>query len=214
MSIYFNNFMLHPVLREVMQASMLPVTSIRDLALLKSVSKKFYLFVAEDKNSQKKLDFPTNLSLVVNWADKQIFYINQGFLNYRDIEIAPKEAPRFSLQTVLNVATWLRTNGDSVPIPAHALNTFQARSLKATSYICGMNGPKTSGIADPTRIYFHLWKVKGSPFNVDNQYGKKSFHDLDGFSSTDVEKAEACERYVLDCFLAVYPNGNYIPSTD
>ena len=85
MSISFNNFIMHPALREVMQASMLPVTPVRDLASLKGVSKIFYLFVVEDKNSQKKLDFPSNLFLVVNWADKQFFYINQGFLNYRDI---------------------------------------------------------------------------------------------------------------------------------
>ncbi|MBS0603458.1 MAG: TIGR02452 family protein [Verrucomicrobia bacterium] len=46
--------------------------------------------------------------------------------------------------------------------------------------------PKLAG-----QVYGNLWNLKGSPIDLHPNYGHRAFHNLDGFSSQDNEKAEA-----------------------
>ncbi len=184
--------------------------SVRDLATMKATCKVFYFIIITDKGYSDKLDFPNNIHRWAaeknQWMRDQFFYVNRGFLSPMDLSPfqCTCQSGAFSLQTVLHVARCFREG--VLTIAPCAIGVHQPRSLPPTSYIAGMHGSPVVRL-DSARIYFHLWKVQGSPWGGDLKHGEKAFYDCEGFSSTNLEKAEACERYVVEIFLNKFPHG-------
>ncbi len=156
----------------------------RDLSNFRAVCKLFWSFIEGDVAFKDRLALP-------RWASEQIVYVNRGFLNSGDMRLIQDSTVSndFTMRTILRLAKWLANKGNT-PIPPHGLKTFQPRELLPAEYV---NGIDHSG-----RIYFHLWKLHDSPPDIDDQYGEKAFHDLEGFQSTPGDKARACEAYVRD----------------
>lgn len=178
----FNEMVL--ATNHALRGNMLTLLSERDLSNLRTSCKVFWELIEGDVGEGKSKD---RLDLH-RWASGQVVYINRGFLSPSDFNL-PGPNKGFTLQTVLQVAKWLKQNGNT-PIPPHALGNFQPRALLPVDYIRGMNEPNADG------IYFQLWKVHQEPMGIHNQYGEKAFFDEDDLTSTADEKALACVKFV------------------
>jgi hypothetical protein len=185
--------------------------TLRQLARFRQISTFFCQTINQDPNLRQLLNYSTNIQ---SWAPTQTFYVNKAFLTPGDIAsrvgcACQNANKQFSLQTLLNIATCLRSLGPVErsdqwqPLPC-TLGLHQPRYIPFVAYvegILGVNDEKDPLQPGPTRIFFHLYRIKDSPPKSDRQYGQKAFLHWDGYCSTAVEKARAIERYVFERYL-------------
>ncbi len=169
-----------------LQECALPHLSTKDLASLRASCKVFNQVVMEDRTSRERVDFQSRLEFAEDWAPDRSLSFNGRLFGY------------FKMQTILNAGKWLRTEGDVV-IPPNGLGVYCLQAMCVGGYISRMQ--------EPHGIYYHLWKVKGSP-EGDKQYGEKAFYNRGGLQSTAIEKAEACERFVVESYARANPYNN------
>ena len=201
---------------DVFVDNVFPFMTLRDLTRFKQTCTLFYQIMNENQDLNKLLNFPANLHL---WASKQHLHLNREFCTPAEL-VGRWSCPRrdhtcFSLLTLLDIALWLRNAGSTCPIPPCALGVHQPRSLLPVNYVQGILGANNAQflVGAPTEIFASLWRIHYCRWGTTSysqsvllvphlccQYGEAAFFDQRGCSSTDAEKAEAIERYVLDCF--------------
>ena len=186
------------------QSGVIPYVNVGDLIALKRVSHCFYQNVSQDPNAKKPLDYPDN---VYSWAPKQMVYLNIRLHVPSDFEMrlkCPHSHSRFSLDSLLKLAQWLRSYGKETKIPPCGLDYYHPREVSPLDYLDAIFDveQRDPDRPQPTKIFHHLYKALGAP-QVTNplDYGKKAFFGRDGHSSTEEQKAKAIELYVTDCFV-------------
>jgi hypothetical protein len=184
-----------------------PHLTLRTLSRFKRTSTFFCQVIRKNPDLSELL----SQIKVSEWALKQTFYVNLGFLVPSEAEESTfchrcmHSKNQFSLQTLRKLASYLTIYPEEQGhIPPCGLNVHQPRELKPAEYVRGILDVNDEGNPlqrGPTRIFFHLYEIQGSPPKADPKHGEKAFFHADGHSSTDLEKARAIERYVFERYL-------------